>query len=85
MSLSDAQERLLIALVDAARSAPPELENVAQGEQQWHSIRKVAGRFSPATTVILQERRLIEVKYLVGDWLARPTQAGIDLCDSMGD
>jgi hypothetical protein len=87
--LSDTMERALIALVDLARS-----DREAGVERRWHNPRAVVDRpmevygIGVGTVVALQGRDFVETRKHEDDpyrAVVRATDAGIALCDSMGD
>lgn len=86
--LSDVMERALIALVDLARS-----DRSDGVERRWHHFPAVVDRalgvvgIGESTIVALDARGLVETDYsnYPRYRLARATDAGIELCDGMGD
>jgi hypothetical protein len=91
--LSDTQERVLIALVDLARD-----ERDKGFDRRWHLIKhlrddamEVLG-VREATACALEREGMIAMQLarggagkIVDMWEAQATDAGIALCDGMGD
>lgn len=73
--LSDAQERALIEAVDYARDFPSFWVTASATEFGW----------KPGTWMVLNELGLVQIKNTEGAWAVKATEAGIQLCDSMGD
>jgi hypothetical protein len=75
-------ERALITLVDLARD---DREN--RVERRWHDHRYVAAGIPEGAVTALETRELVETDW--SKWpraaLVRATDAGVALCDSMGD
>lgn len=86
-NLTDAQERLLIALSDADYHAECARQNRTLGyweetPREWHSIYGLGFRFPSAYR--LRTLRLIEIESGMNP-TARITEAGVKLLRSMGD
>jgi hypothetical protein len=83
--LTDTMERALIAIVDLARSDGD--------ERRWHDHRRIVNPsldvhgIREGTVAALETRGLIESDFskYPREQFVRATDAGVALCDSMGD